>query len=184
MCSGNTSQDIPLTLPKGYLNFLLYIGLTIPHKNSMVGENTQHHYARDAQYSMALLSTCFGFIVTGEKIFVALNSLCFTEIKGTPKLALLGIIPDGMLPVDKHTMWIRSLYLARKVILQKWSSADSPTHKQWVEKLNYTLKREKLTCKHRGTPQRFGKIWSCWIDPSNQLYDGLPSELEEIVGGK
>lgn len=75
-------------------------------------------------------------------------------------------------------MWTRSLYLARKVILQKWTSADLPTHKQWVKKLNYILKREKLTYKHRGTPQKFGKIWSWWIDPSNKLYDGLSSREE------
>lgn len=107
-----------------------------------------------------------------EKVFIILNSLCSTEITGTTKLALLGIIPDGAIPLEMHTMWIKSFYLARKVILQKWTSVDPPTHKQWVEKLNYILKREKLTYEHRGTPQRFDKIWSRWIEPSNELYYG------------
>lgn len=78
-----------------------------------------------------------------------------------PKLALLGIIPDGVLPEEMHTMWTRSLYLACKHIFKKWTSPIPPTHKQWCEKLNYILKREKLMYKHRGTPKilkKYGPI--------------------------
>lgn len=57
--------------PKGYLSFLLYIELIILHKNSMLGENIQHRYARNVLYLMALSSTCYGdaqsFMAIGKK---------------------------------------------------------------------------------------------------------------------
>lgn len=68
-------------------------------------------------------------------------------------------------------MWTRSLYLARKLILQKRISPIPPSHKQWCDVLNFTLRMENLTYKHRGCPHKFQKIWSWWVDSNNSLFD-------------
>lgn len=115
-----------------------------------------------------------------ERVFITLNTLCSTKVAGNPKIALLGVISEGVLPDEMHTMWMGPLYLAHKLILQKCTSPTSQTHKQWFENLNYILK-ERKTYKHRGCPPKKGvkKIWSHWIDFSNLLYNALPSVIEE-----
>lgn len=105
-----------------------------------------------------------------KKIFTTLNSLCTTMVVFDPKFALLGIILEDLLPDKMHIMWIKSLYLARKLILQKWISPTSPTHNQWRQTLKYTSRREEVTYKHRECPRKFQKIWSWWLDSNDSSY--------------
>ena len=63
------------------------------------------------------------------KVFQTLNTLCCTGIACAPKIAILGIVPVGTLPIEMNKLWTRTLYLARKLILQKWIDIAPPTHK-------------------------------------------------------
>lgn len=82
-----------------------------------------------------------------ESILDTLNSLCSTQVQPVPKIALLGVIQEVVLPVEVHVMWLRTrtMYMARKRILQKWVSNCPPMTDQWIKTITSNLRLEELT---------------------------------------
>lgn len=74
-----------------------------------------------------------------ESIFDILNSLCFTHIPPDPKITVLGVIPEDTLPNEVHAMWLKTMYMARKLILQKCILNCSPMIDQWIKATNLNL---------------------------------------------
>lgn len=75
--------------------------------------------------------------------------------KGNNRSQICTLVPEDLLPEEMHNMWTRSFYLAGKLIT-KVDFAYTP-NKQWCEVLNFTLRREKWTYKHRGCPHKISK---------------------------
>lgn len=89
-----------------------------------------------------------------EGVIDILNSLSSTRVHFDPKIALLWIIPEDTLPAEMHVMWLRTMYMARKLVLQKWISKYLPTIAQWIKAINLNLRPKELTYKHRKSPKK------------------------------
>lgn len=75
-------------------------------------------------------------------------TLFSTHIHSDPKIARDYNLKN-ILPIEIHMMWLRSMYIARKLILQKWISNFPPTIAQWSDVINLKLRIEELTFKPR-----------------------------------
>lgn len=117
----------------------------------------------DCVANRVLLSIWFGVALTSTvtgAIFQILNSICFVQVTPDNKLAVLGIIPEEVLPAEFSLLWTRALYIAHKLILQKWLLLSLSTTLQLH---NTNLRRGKLTHKHRGYHKQISKAFEPWL---------------------
>lgn len=83
-----------------------------------------------------------------------------TEVPLETKLCILGICPHHFAPTHKAAMVINLFLLqARRVIVLRQKSKDSPTPAMWITEMTFCLTLEKLTYVVRGKPNRFKEMW-------------------------
>lgn len=96
------------------------------------------------------------------EVVAAVNRIWNLSLKIDPKLCLLGWLDEEL--YTSHFAITGVLFIARKLIAQKWLSNIPPLHKEWVAANNEVLLREELTYTHRGSPIKFERIWDTWLD--------------------
>lgn len=117
-----------------------------------------------------------------SEIISSINKIWNLTFVVDPKLCLLGWLDEELYTPHTYRAITRMLFIARKLIAKKWLSVTPPTHAEWVNTINETLLREKLTYQQRGSPAKFERIWDPWLE-----VPGLaPFQLvqNKILGGR
>lgn len=81
-----------------------------------------------------------------------------------PKHCLLGLVEQMPILRTRKILISLLLYYARKAITMTWKQSSPPSVKFWKSLVNASLPLYKATYLSRGCPQKFDKVWSCWVD--------------------
>lgn len=109
-------------------------------------------------------------------IFQLVNGICSVQVPLDPKLAVLGIIPAEILAAEYKLLWTRALYIARKLILQKWLSPSPSTTSQGCEAVNTNLRKERTNIQAQagsvtsGCPQQNPTLFQWFISMLERWY--------------
>lgn len=76
------------------------------------------HSSKNMGTLIHMLWHCPKLYINWSTIFQILNNICSIQIPPDSKLAILGIIPEDILPDDFSLLWTKALHLACKLILQ------------------------------------------------------------------
>lgn len=93
-----------------------------------------------------------------SKVINSINRIWKLTLMVDPKMCLLGWLDEELYTSYTYTAILRVLFIATKLIARKWLSVLPPTHAEWVNAINVTLLKEKLTYKYRGSTQKFENI--------------------------
>ena len=81
-----------------------------------------------------------------------------------PKRCLLLILEELEWEEGTKVAVIRSLFLARKLIMSHWIAEEPPSLKEWINIMGEMLRKEKVIYQHRGCSLKFEKLWGRWLD--------------------
>ena len=80
-----------------------------------------------------------------------------------PSYVLLGIPNDVDLPRHQLLFCNLGLVVAKRDVARHWGAAETPTLAEWRAGMDMYMAAEKITCKARGCPRKFSRIWGCWM---------------------
>lgn len=69
-----------------------------------------------------------------------------------------------MVDFDEKIAIARILFMARKGIAFHWLDSNPPTIQELINKVNWLITLEKGIYLKRGTPHKYDKIWTKWLD--------------------
>ncbi|OCT74475.1 hypothetical protein XELAEV_18033454mg [Xenopus laevis] len=85
-----------------------------------------------------------------------------TPLPKDPKLCLLGITTQLVLPSPLITYLHTVFFLARKLITFCWKNPNPPTYEQWYNSVKDLAKIEKAMYTKNGRDQSYRAIWEKW----------------------
>lgn len=95
-----------------------------------------------------------------EEVFKALIEIFHQPLPKDPKVALLGVIPEGIEGRAKRYLLQILLTAALKCITIKWLNLDPPTYSMWIQKVWEIYQMEQITYSLRLQKDAFIKRWS------------------------
>lgn len=78
-------------------------------------------------------------------------------------VCLLGLVEEVAPLRAQRTLLSLTLFYARKAILLCWKKPEAPSLAYWKGIVNKVLPLYKGTYLSRGCPQKFEKVWQCWL---------------------
>lgn len=90
-----------------------------------------------------------------------IKSVLLISVDTTPLTYILGYVEDLPTEVEGKIAIARILYMARKVIAQRWLDPRPPTVKQFEGKVNWLISLERGIYRKRGSLSKFEKIMVC-----------------------
>lgn len=97
-----------------------------------------------------------------EGVLYIINGIFGTSQGQEVKLCVLGYrekLGEGQ---SVTVAILRCLFQARKLIALKWQSRKPPAVSKWINTINETELKEKLTYIKRGNLREFEKMWRVW----------------------
>lgn len=89
-----------------------------------------------------------------------INSLVQIPIVLTPKFCLLGLVEELAL----RTLLCLLLLHGRKAIILCWKKSPPPLVHYWMKLVYSNVPLYQDTYLNRHCPNKFYKVWSCWLD--------------------
>lgn len=161
LCSLNVSQkrtQIYILLRTYYITHRL-------HLMNLQDELTCTRCKRDHGDLIHMLWRCPKLHTYWEGVVRKVNSV-FVNLSQDPRACLLGALEEYEWEGHSREAVHRVLFQARKLIMTYWKSEKPPTIKEWTDNINATLRLERLIYQHRGSMQKFEKLWAPWLDVS------------------
>lgn len=84
-----------------------------------------------------------------------------------PIVCILGYIGGGGIIRKRRIATIRCLFLARKLIVKRWTARSPPTHTEWLKEVDIAIKRGSAVYTKRRNNDGFKKIWGAWLNKAN-----------------
>lgn len=81
-----------------------------------------------------------------------------------PVSCLFGVLEEESFTPHAHTMVLRLIYTARKLIARYWFAPRVPTRGQCIEQVNNMLIRKKLTYQQSNIFEEHFYMWQPWLD--------------------
>lgn len=95
-----------------------------------------------------------------DEVFELLKELFHYNFTKDPKVALLGVVPEGIEGRANKYIFQILLSAALKCITIKWLKPDPPTYNMWVGKIWEIYQMEQITYSLRLQKDTFTKRWS------------------------
>lgn len=127
---------------------------------------------------MHMLWKCPKLFRYWKEVLDVISQVYTITVPRNPVVSLLSALDEETLTPSTHMAILRLLYVVRKLIEQFWIIPRVPTRRQWVERVNRLLIREKLTYQHRNAPLKFFAMWQAWLDvPGLALHQLIKDRL-------
>lgn len=180
ICSLNVAQKV------SQLYIILRVHYT-PLKLYKMGRRTDPLCGRCERHQgdlIHLLWRCPKLHRYWSEVMETLNRVFQTTIPLDPIHCILGVLEDTVPEEMTRIAITRALFQARKLILLGWKSTSPPSVRSWITHMGNTLIMEKHIYQHRGSPNRFERIWAPWLDtPGLSPRELVMSRLLQCLGG-